>query len=1140
MGDLLVYKASAGSGKTYNLAMEYIKLAMLADSPTAYRNILAVTFTNKATGEMKNRILVQLFNLAYGALDGQFLQLLLEKLNAQSPAHRFSEAEVCQKARRMLHHLIHDYDHFRVETIDSFFQSLLTNLAHELELPRSYRVDLNDADVVARAVERLMEQLQDPHPGKDKEEALKLVTDYMDEQIENERGWNMVRELTSFARSNLFDTTYLKHEEQLTEAMADNGHIKLLRDFAREHAPIAEQRVKDAAREVIRLLEEVPGGAGRLYKGSNVVNDAQKVEADGVDASWGSVTQRALTDPEGMMKKAEAKNRGELMPYILELQRRLQSMVQAIADYGLTIGTAKEMLRHAAPMRLLSKVEQLMNKINEETNHVMLAKTPELFSRVVQADDAPFVFERVGTTFRHIMIDEFQDTSLMQWTNFKKLLVENMAQGNQCMLVGDVKQSIYRWRGGDWEILHGIGQDKDFFSKKEEHLNVNWRSKRAIVEYNNALFERCAPLLDQAISPDDGLPVEWRHRIEHIYSDVKQQCKPHADGGWVRLALADGKMNEEKVMEDVVAQIRNLRRAGVNDGDIGVLVRVNNEAAKLVNYIATHHSDIKISSDEAFLLTSSRSVLTLVNALRYLNDDHDTTALALLLTGLREISRDDNGPHGDGLPDKELPELMKEAEDVLPSCLTDEAERKFLQCMPLYELCQLLIARLKLACRADGSDNGQSAYLFCLLDAVLDFLADNPSDIGLFIEHWNNTLCKASAHGDHLDSVYVMTVHKSKGLSRHTILVPFCEWELTKLRNDDILWCETPKEAPYNALPMVPISPSRKSVDRTFFNTDKQQEQMQQRIDNLNLLYVAFTRAEENLLVWSRCLGTDKNKKSKDGSTPAPKTVGQLVAQASAGLLEPQESDYDEDEHEGFKVYASGQPEASASKDEGRKDEPRINPLDKPLITPIPIALQATDEEQRTQVEFRQSNPAKDFLADNELTPEEDADDTDVDTDGLSQRHYIDRGKLLHRLFEYIRTADDLPRAFQRLEMEGVTGSRKEMKKLRERMEQSMKDAEVRTWFDGSWTLFNECEILYRDRYGELHSARPDRVMMKGGLTVVVDFKFAKPTEEHRTQVARYMRFMQRMGHQNVKGYLWYVDRHRVEPVEAKAETPGR
>ena len=1158
MGNLLVYKASAGSGKTYSLAQEYIKLALQSGSPTAYRNILAVTFTNKATCEMKERILLHLFNLAHGGMDASFLENLLHKLNApyrvwqeahptgsptdgEEPVPQvFTPELVCRRARKVLQGILHDYDHFRVETIDSFFQSLLTNLAHELNLPRSFHVDLNDDDVIFRAVDRLMKSLQEPKRKARLEGTLRTVMDYVNEQVENEKGWNIERELKRFAKSNLKNPQYALHAQELAAALSDKEAIKQLRAFARETEQTQGERIRAAALHTLDIINNLEGGTKRLNRGSTLAGFLQKVAAGDVFPTASAYFDQAIVSAEYMVKKSDL-NKPAVCADAETVQRNLVEVQRLREEYAQVALTAALTVKNLGPMSLLEQIERFVAEINHETNHFMLSKTPELFSNVVKKEDAAIVFERAGTTFSHIMIDEFQDTSRMQWQNFHKLLVENLASGNQCMLVGDIKQSIYRWRDGDWQILDSVTDDPDFHEKRSVTLDTNYRSRSAIVNFNNDFFPLAAAKQDTLLPTDEGLPEEWRTRISRIYrpEETRQKCRPNADGGYVRVSVPTASRPPfEDIMDDLHHQIVRLHdQAGVAYADMGLLVRYNPDAAQIIDYFNTAYPDVPLTSDVAFMLQASQGVLTLIHALRFLSNPTDKGALAQLLRSIGPKSG--WGEEAAETLPADFRSLLDHPEQMLPEEFISKDGQKRLVQMPLYELCQHLIGLFHLTpdgCRpvhVEDTD-GDSAYLFRFMDAVLDFLDDNPSDIGLFLEHWDSTLCRTSATGSCGDSIHVITIHKSKGLAFHTVLMPLTDWKVEDFRGDDILWCETPPVQPFNALPVTAVSAQDTRTVHSFYKTERYEEALQMHIDNINLLYVAFTRAKENLLIWSA-------HEPKNGNIS---NVGILVTQLAHLLLSPAPApavttgDGTQELPDAlFDVYESGRPGGSPSASTSpnlksttcpdQTSQKVQNPLDAPRLMAVPIDMQAVDQ---TEVEFRQSNPAKDFLADATQTQELDA----AELEALQQeRTYIDRGKVLHQLFQHIGSEADLPAALHALQTSGVIGSQKEAESIGKLVRKRMAAPQVKHWFDGSWQLFNECDIIYRDKQDKLCTRRPDRVMMKDGLTVVVDFKFGKPQDEYIQQVSGYMRFMKLMGHPNVRGYIWYVLTGLVQEVEA-------
>lgn len=1168
MGNLLVYNASAGSGKTYNLALQYIKLAIEADSPTAYRNILAVTFTNKATAEMKDRILLHLFNLAHGGLNKKFLNDLLKLLNPEDnkdeQRHVYTALEVFSRSASLLQHILHDYDHFRVETIDSFFQSLLTNLAHELELTRNFRIDLDDEDVISRAVDRLMMELTNSQSELRKKGVLRLLYDYMGESIEDEKGWNVAKSLKKFAADNLFDETYLKYEDQLNAALNDSASYAELKNFEKEHAATYIQRMEKEAHAIEDLIE-ASAHVSKFFHLDYTQKLVGKILSGTYDAPISNTLGQQMEEPQCLLKKDYKEDSDALADAEL-IAERLRNLRDTINDYTHAVFTARITTAHVGIMRLLSEIGNMANEINKETGHFMLAKTPELFNRMIQKTDAPFVFERVGTTFNHIMIDEFQDTSRMQWSNFHKLLVENLAQGNQCMLVGDIKQSIYRWRDGDWKILEEVVDDDAFHSKKPIPLTQNWRSLKEIIAFNNKLFPAAAKALDEVVSADNTLPNDWNERIQTIYKDVDQTACQDADGGWIRMSFSEKKCNDADIIDDLHAQMLRLHNeARIPYSDMLILVRWNREGTDIINHLAAIDPDFPINSTEAFSLTSSPAVMVLVNALRYLVADiNDRASKLQLLQSIQLLLPDESLKECDKT---DLLSLLSQAETLLPSEILNPDERCRMADMPLYELCHKLITLFHLAessnpeaTAPDRDVSNQSAYLFTFLDGVLQFLDDNASDIPTFLSHWDASMHKQSTSGESGDSVMVMTIHKAKGLARHTILIPFCDWDIVKDRPDDVLWCRTPDYPPFNALPITAIKTLDKNISKSYYHEDKEFEHLQQRVDNLNMLYVAFTRPKSNMLVWARTdqlianVEETKDKGKKKNSDLKITTIGDLLARTApkfltlcpepvledAGTNEPvpcqDAADESETEEPTFTVFERGQLKVEPTAEEKAKEKkkkreeeqknPISNPLDEPHIEPIPIKLTA---DESAKVDFRQSNPAKDFIASAEtgaLTAEEDGE-----SENPRQQSYIDRGKLMHRIFSQIRQAADLDTALHDCEVEGLLGGAKEKNQIHTFIAKRLQNEAVRPWFDGSWQIFNECSILFREANGELCTRRPDRVMVKDGQAVVVDFKFGRPDEQYHTQVQSYMQFLQHMGYASVRGYLWFVYSGRVEEV---------
>ncbi len=1076
---LKIYEASAGSGKTYRLALEYIALALETDQPSAFANTLAVTFTNKATAEMKDRILAQLYNAAHGGLDAGFMNDLVRRLH-------LAPEVIAQRARFALQSILHDYDRFRVETIDSFFQSLLSDLAHELGLTRGFRVDLDTEDAVSRAVDRLL--LSIGHSGKAGQRTARQVMEFMEERIGEDKGWNISRELKSFGMKNLFCSEYLQNEQALSRFFADEDNLRRLKNELRQLGQELLPSLQEAGTLLTGFLNLPPDGvdASQLKGIGGLRTYALALQNGNYMADMNKTMVQALDNANALLKKALQKD-AAYVAFAEETARRLAEAESVREKAAPILSTIELTLQKLTPLCLLHEIGNEVGRINAESGTFMLANTPDLFNKMVQKEDSSFVFERAGTTFRHIMIDEFQDTSRQQWNNFKRLILENMAKGDGCMLVGDIKQSIYRWRGGDWEILNNIDSELAHMGTRPiaEQLDTNYRSKHHVVSFNNAFFVHARQALDR-LNIQDGLTDNAL--VSTIYGKVAQKEKPHAEGGYVRIALPDKKDTEEDILEDVFGQITLLHETHhVPFGKMGILVRAKADAVKIIRHFSLHHPEVPLTSDEAFKLTASPGVKLLVHALKYLANPADTVAREACLVMGRALS------------------LQAIGDEVMQTL--DDHRAQWLQ-LPLFEACQRLIALFRLP-EAEAEGKGQSAYLHSFLDHLLAFIDENGSDLPGFIAHWDDVLCTKSIAVDIQDSVYIMTVHKSKGLQRHTIFLPFCNWTLDKDFPEDILWCTTGElPTPFSELPLVPVgSYASKKVKASAFAPHYRYEHLQQRIDSINALYVAFTRAEENLLLWSQ---------------PKSNSVARLVeefvnAQAEGednGVARPQPQQAASET-----VKCFGAPEDFHEKAKGEK---RDNPLEDNDAETVEVSLYHST----APVVFQQSNRAKDFIA------EAGDEEQDMATDaGVQQSVYLNPGKVIHRVLQQIETAADVVPTLDSMVSQGIL-TRPERERLHKVILKRLADPRVGRWFDGSWKLFTECNMLTRGADGQVEVKRPDRVMLHPDETVVVDYKYAKFDPEHLTQVSRYLQELRKMGHARVHGHLLYVLTGKIIDVE--------
>lgn len=1064
--ELIVYKASAGSGKTFTLAVEYIKLLIL--NPRAYRQILAVTFTNKATAEMKERILEQLYGIwtADKESDAYLQRIVTETAKP--------EADVRQAAGVALTYMLHDYSRFRVETIDSFFQSVMRNLARELELSPNLNIELNNTEVLSDAVDSMIEKLGPTSP------VLAWLLDYINERIADDKRWNVSDEVKSFGR-NIFDEGYIEKGEGLRQHLHDPHLLRNYRRDLRELETEALEQMKGFYDQFCGELDHHELAAVDLKNGAKGIGSYFRKLYDGnlSDNIFNSTAIKCLQDESNWATKTSKRRddiialaANSLMPLLAEAEkfRRKNNRV---------VNSCRLSAQHLNKVQLLANIDEEVRHLNRENNRFLLSDTNALLHQLVKDGDSSFVFEKIGANIRNVMIDEFQDTSRMQWSNFKLLLLEGLSQGADSLIVGDVKQSIYRWRNGDWGILNGLNRQIGHFPIRVETLKTNRRSETNIIRFNNRIFTAAVDYLNELYREQmkkECIP------LQKAYADVQQESPKTVHRGYVKVSFLEPDAEHDYTEQTLLAlgtEVARLQADGVRLNDIAILVRKNKSIPRIADYF-DKELQCKIVSDEAFRLDASLAVSMMIDALRYLSNPENRIARAQLVANYVPLC--EVAPEGGGsspAPDLNALFLAREPESLLPAEFIANSAK--LRLMPLYELLEELFRLFDLTRIAD-----QDAYLFAFFDAVTDYLQSHSSDIDTFVRFWDETLAGKTIPSGEMDGIRIFSIHKSKGLEFHTVLLPFCDWKLENETNNQLVWC-TPEAAPFNGLDIVPVNFSTQMAE-SIYQEEYLQERLQLWVDNLNLLYVAFTRAGKNLIVWS--------KQGQKG------TMAELLANALPAVAREAEATWTNDD-----AYEEGTRCPSEEVSSKRSTNKLTREPEK-----LPVAMTS----QLHEVEFRQSNRSADFIRG---IDEEESDD-----------RFINRGRLLHTLFSAIETEADIDAAISRLVFEGIIGSREAEEQIRTLTRKAFALPQVQEWYSGRWQLFNECAIIYQEE-GALQTRRPDRVMMLDGRVVVVDFKFGRRNKKYNKQVQGYVQLLARMGYSNITGYLWYVEEEAIEKV---------
>lgn len=1054
IGKLKVGRASAGSGKTFTLTVEYISL--LIQNPENYRHILAVTFTNKATNEMKSRIVEMLNGIATNNHDADnYLRVLMERFN-----HTKTEKTIRETCLVALSLILHNYSHFRIETIDSFFQSIIRDLARELNLTANLRIDIDQDEALADAVHQMIERM---HIG---DQVYNAVLAYIQDKLNtNEKNWKIDAEVADFSR-NIFNEKYLQHEKAINEKTAIKGfYTKYKNDLQQALNSIQTEHLQNA-QSFIDYCEQYALDASYFIKGGTGIYaffpKIAKCQTPRIPAAW-------IANPDTDWLKDEELNRIHKPMFQQMMNRELYLRKQE--------NTINAIKRHINQMSLLGMVDATLRKINSDTNRFILADTAYKLNEIINGNDIPFIYEKAAASFKFIMIDEFQDTSELQWKNFIPLIKECIDRGCMCLIVGDVKQSIYRWRNSDWSILNNIHKNiifKDVIDEDElqKALGTNHRSDEKIVTFNNTFFTNAAEQVAdhyQQLFPD-SLDTQ---DIKTAYHEVVQQLDPrHADSGYVNVIdLSEIPQDsetenefqsfDEAMLQQVADTIQDLiDRQHVQPNDIAILARTNEILKQISNHLKATLPEINIISSEAYQLDASPALNIIMLAMQviasYNQQEYQSDKKPFNMFLCTTLAWQYQSIMGNTIaPNQFLQATNEQLEALLPQNFLHRIDE--LQVLSLYELCVDIHSMFKL-----NQLSGQAPYIHCFMDEVTAFIDDKGTDLNAFIEYWNDSLYKKTVPASSINGIQLMSIHKSKGLEFHTVIIPYCNWDMGG--KTSVLWCESDDT---QQLPVIPVQ-FNKDLHNSAFSAQYEKEEMRNYVDNLNLLYVAFTRASHNLFILT-------------GKGQGNFNAHDVILSATKGMELPAGT-----------IVPHIERRAEQQKS-------------------ISLEYKYTN----LQLSFRQSNRSKDFVADTS------------DTHELS---YISKGLVVHKVFEMIRDMNDIPKIMRQMQQEGVLKDRAFTNEINDMIDRLMTNPTVRAWFDPSWHVMNECNIITLEK-GIAVSKRPDRVIYNGTETIVIDYKTGQEIEEHKSQVRQYVTLLREMGMPNVQGFLWYLKDNKVKPV---------
>ncbi len=1061
-----VYRSSAGSGKTRTLAKEYLKLALRY--PEYYRFILAMTFTNKSTQEMKDRIIFYLNDFTQGKSEDLSTEILAEY---GAEGFSFPAEMLKEKSKEVLSLILHHYSQFSVSTIDAFFQRIIRSFTRETGLLGNFRLEIDNALVLEEVIDLLMEELTD------NEELRGWVLDFSLNRLVDGQDWDVRSALLNFS-TEIFKEEFKAIED---DVLAVTGNRTFFKDFKQQLQQEVHSVKNKIGADAKKLLDEFHahhltvsdfyyGESGSIYKYVTKL-------IEGEITLPGSRVQTGLDD---LDKWAASKADKKLIRSLAEQgwHAQLTSIVQYIDEHREAYHSAEQALKNLYAFGLLSDISKTLKNYLSDNNMMLLSDAPRFLNKLMDEQEASFIYEKVGSFYRHFLVDEFQDTSDFQWRNILPLVRNGISQNYKSLIVGDIKQSIYRWRGGDLNILQEkVKGDVGELMIDTFPLDTNYRSAENLVNFNNALFSTASKIISNEI--ETSFP-------QQVYEDVSQKNFKFKDKGYIKIEFlssdttAQGADDEtlkfaELSLARLPAIVEALQEKKVALQDIAFLVRDNKEGQKIAQHFMAFRSspqakpNVKydVVSNESLRLDQASSVLILINAMRLIDDESNRIARAHLAYEYQKMWQPNAFPNYHEIF---LKSHTLHFEKLVPQSFVHQ--HHVLSALPLLELVENLIYIFRL-----GELNLEIAYLQAFQDLILEFSQRERSDLSSFLVWWEENKHKKSIQvASGINAAQIITIHKSKGLQFKYVIIPFLDWELNHQGNKSpILWCKT-DEALFKDAGYIPIKYTQ-ALEQTYFKEYYKQERQRIYLDNLNLLYVAFTRAEEGLIAYA----------------PLPKKntsfshVGQLVKQTIENS-EFLKGNWTSENNS----FAQGEIEVLG------------NPLKKEFESLVLKKYPVTPWRDRLQVR-RQGG---DFFTISE------------------KRKKINEGIFLHTLLSRLHIAEDSAHVIDQAIVEGLIRE-SEKQSITETIKWIVDHPSLHVSFTKSSTLKAEASLLLPDG----SEKRIDRLTMNDGHAILIDYKTGAPSRKDEDQVKTYMHILKSMNMNSIKGFLVYVSERKCVEI---------
>lgn len=1031
-----VYSASAGSGKTFTLVKEYLKIVLSAENIFAFQKILAITFTNKAAGEMKERVLSSLEAFSEGK-ETDLLKQILKEISVDKEIIR-------TRSQKVLEAILQNYSAFSITTIDSFTHTIIKNFAYDLGLSLNFEVEMDTQSLLKEAVDVLISKI-----GTDKK-LTEILIDYSLDKTDDDTSWDITKELNDFAKI-LLNEDDIRHFKTLSNIDLDD--FSSLKSSLFLHQKELQNAFKKIGNDCLELIDK-NGLQSKDFNRATIPNYFRDiaVKSFSFDFSSRSATIDKAFENQQFYTKTTPKEIASIIDQIApEIQDFHQELKKIYSQYLLNQLALKSII----PLAVLNHINIELETIKTQNNIRLNAEFNQLISEELNEQPAPFIYERIGQRFQNYFIDEMQDTSILQWQNLIPLIDNALSQENgSLLLVGDGKQAIYRWRGGKAAQFINLGSEYEnpFQTQKSLHnLDTNYRSFSEIIHFNNSFFTYLSAFLANA-------------SYQKLFFEGNNQLENTKKGGFVSISFID----KEEEMDELDTENETVKSAYPKKvfekiidlkqqfslSEICVLTRTKKEGIAIANYL--QENEIPMISSETLLLKNNQKVVFIVNFLQLMHHPEDEETRFEILYFLHEHFQ-----------------LKTSKHDFIETFIKCENEQLFnklnqfdvtfdipsFQQLPLYEKIEEIIRSFRLVTSSD-------AYGQFFLDVVLE-QQNKGSDISDFLDFWEIKKESLSIVApESANAVQIMTIHKAKGLEFPVVIFP-CDVDIYRQINPKIWLDELPKNyEPFSEL-LVDFKKELQLISNrgiTIYN--QQREELE--LDNFNLLYVALTRAVEQLHIIT---GDKLPKKEKENPTFFSEFFQFFLRQMTLWA-------------EGVIEYNFGNPQ-------------RVS---------IPKNREVTSEihEKFISIPWKDQNLVL-------LASASKLWDT-------SQGKAIEFGNLIHEMLSKIITFQDVEKVLTSYLHEGYV-SEVDLKIIEKTIHDIVCHSDLHSYFSENVIVFTEREIVDTNK----NIIIPDRLIFENNEVVIIDYKTGNHLASHQEQLLKYEQVLENMNCKVREKLLIYI-----------------